>query len=117
MWSLLMAPKVAGAWAASVVVAFACGYGTKAYWVSIEKAKQHGAQTTVTTTTTAAVTATDNLQISALNARLAQAAVTQQQLLKMIQEARHANNADGVNCRIPDGVRDAINADLATGAR
>ncbi len=116
MWTLLMSNTLLGrlmAGVAALVVAFVCGYAYKAHKVKVAEASQ----TTAQTTTTAAVNATDNQTIKTLQQQLKTQAAYQARLLVLIEDAKRANPATSSDCRIPDGVRDALNADLATAAR
>lgn len=115
----LIDPRVWLVFVAALALSFGTGYSYKAYRVSLDTAavtaKQDTAQQTVTTT----VKVTDTAALKRLNQRIADAQARATYLETLINEAANARPPAAVDadCRLPDGLRDAINADLATGTR
>lgn len=105
--------KLLAAFPVVALAAFASGYAYKSHKVAVEQASQ----TTAQTTTTAAVGAVDAQTVKVLQDRLKSQVAYSARLMRMIEEAKNANPATSASCRIPDGVRDALNADLAPAAR
>lgn len=105
--------------AACLVWSLACfttGYVYKWHRVSLEQAAHDATQTTAQITTTAGAAASDTVQIDTLKSQLATATNRATALQRRINELSNANPA-ALTCRLPDGLRESINADLAPVAR
>jgi hypothetical protein len=100
----------------ALLLGFAGGYGLHWYQTRISDAKVEAKQEVVTTTTTAAVQATDTSAVTRLTASLAASRARATALQSQLAEAAHAQPADPV-CALPIGLRDQINADLAAPTR
>lgn len=92
------------------------GYLYKWHRVSVELAAQAATQNAAQTTTDAAAIATDTVQIDTLTSKLAAAKERESALQRRIAELSNAKPA-ALTCRLPDGLRESINADLATNQR
>lgn len=112
-------PRVWLAFALAVLLSFFTGYGYKAYRVSLDNAAVTAKQDTAQKITTTTVQATDKTTLNRLTSRLATAEAHASRLETLINEASHARTPAAVDadCRLPDRLRDAINADLAPGAQ
>lgn len=99
---------------AACAISFGSGYLYRAHVDSVKQAAINATVRTAETVASAAVatadTKTDATLQRKLNAANARAASLQQQ----IEAARNANPAPA-DCRLPDGLRDAVNRDLAGG--
>lgn len=98
------------------LVCMSAGYLYKAHRVAVEHAAHQATQETAQLTAQAGAQAADTIQIDTLKAQLTAANSRAQSLQRRIAELSHANPA-ATTCRLPDGLRDAINADLAPVAR
>jgi len=112
-------PRVWLAFALSVLLSFFGGYGYKTYRVSLANAAATATQDTAQRTVTTTVKVTDTAAIARLNQRITAAQARATYLETLINEASHARTPAAVDadCRLPDRLRDAINADLAPGAQ
>lgn len=105
--------------AAFLLWSLACmtaGYLYKAHRVAVDQAALQATQDTAQLTAQAGAQAADTIQIDTLKSQLAAANSRANSLQRRIAELSHAN-PPALTCRLPDGLRDAINADLAPGAR
>lgn len=92
------------------------GYLYKGHRVAIAEAERNATQQAATTTATAATTAVDTQALSKMQNALAAAKTKAATLEQLLKAQSHATPAP-VDCRLNDGLRDQINADLAAGAR
>lgn len=98
------------------LVCMTSGYVYKAHRVAVELAAHQATQDTAQATAQAGAQASDTIQIDTLKSQLAAANSRANSLQRRIAELSNAN-PPALACRLPDGLRDAINADLATVAR
>jgi hypothetical protein len=96
---------------AAFVLAFAAGYACRWHFERVDDAKTEGKQEAVTTTATATVKATDKQEVARLNAALAASEQRAKAFEKQLKEYADANPADP-SCRLPDRLRDQLNARL-----
>lgn len=106
----LIDPKVWLAFGLACLLSFGGGYLYHAHNAQVTQA---GAQATATTATKT-ITVTDKAAVTRLTSQLAAAKDKASALESLINEARNATPIPIADCRMPDRVRDAINADLAT---
>lgn len=97
----------------SMAISFLSGYAYHAHRAQVDQAGQEATVQTVTKT----ITVTDKAAVSRLQSQLAAAHDKASALETLINEARNATSIPAADCRLPERVRDAINADLAEGAR
>lgn len=99
----------------ALLVAFVAGVATGYGWHYVRTAKAEAAvearQETTETTVQTTVATVDTAALDALKAKLAVADRRAASLQARIEEYRRANPAPA-DCRLPDGLRDAINHDL-----
>lgn len=95
-------------------MAFGAGYLTKGHRDSLADAKVEAKQETVTTTVKAAAATIDNQALVRLKTALATANTRAATLEQIIKDQANAT-PPAVTCRLPDGLRDQINADIASG--
>lgn len=98
------------------LVCMLSGYLFKSHRVAVEQAAREATQDTAQATAQAGAQAADTIQIDTLKSQLAAANSRANSLQRRIAELSNANPA-ATTCRLPDGLRDAINADLAPVAR
>jgi hypothetical protein len=94
---------------------FSAGYAYKWHRDSLADEARVAKQETVTTTATAAVAAVDTQAIARLKTALAATASRAASLEQALKDQSHATPAPA-DCALPSGLRDQINADLATGS-
>ena len=92
------------------------GWTYKWHTDSVRDAAVAATQTTAQTTVDAGAKASDAVTVDTLKSQLTVAQSTTAGLLKYIKDLQNANPAS-VDCRVPDGLRASINADLAAAAR
>jgi hypothetical protein len=92
--------------------AFGAGYLTKGHRDSLADAKIEAKQETAATTVKAAATTIDNQALVRLKSALATANSRAETLEQIIKDQANAT-PPAVTCRLPDGLRDQINADIA----
>lgn len=98
------------------LLTFGAGYLYKGHRDSVADAAVGTKQVAVTTTVKAAATTIDTTAVDRLKGQLANAnarAATLQQIIKGQSDATPA----APTCRLTDGLREQINADLAAGSR
>lgn len=100
------------AWSA---LAFGAGYAYKWHRDSLADAKVEARRETVVATVKAAAAAVDTQALVRLKATLATANTRAAALEQTIKDQSNATPAIAA-CRLPDGLREQINADLATGS-
>lgn len=99
--------------AISMACASLAGYAYKAHLVAIEQAKEETKQEVVTQTVERVVTVTDDAAVRRLRGALASEQARHASLLASITRERDEKDPVAVaECRISDGLRDQINADL-----
>jgi hypothetical protein len=98
---------------AYTLATFAAGYLYKGHRDSLAEAALLATQTTAQVTTQAATSAADAIQIQSLQSALSLAQARATTIQRSIKEAANANPSTSV-CRLPDGLRESINASLAT---
>ena len=101
--------------AVALLASFASGYEYKAHLVAVEQAAVQAKQDTVQTVVESTTKATDQLAVTKLQAELAankQHAASLQQIIKETAHVRQ-NDPTVIDCNLPFGLRDALNADLA----
>jgi len=113
----LIDPRIWAAFAVSMACAFGVGYGYKAHRVSLEQAATTATVETAQSVVTKTVKVTDKAAVDRLNAQLADMRDRADALETIINEARHASPIPAADCRLPDSVRTAINADLAPSSK
>lgn len=109
----LISPTVWASFALSLFLSFGSGYALHAYRAKLTEAGQAATIETVTKT----ITVTDKAAVSRLQAQLAAAKDKATALETLINESRNANPVPSDDCRLPERVLSALNADLAEGAR
>lgn len=115
MAAVLTIPRALGLLAAATMAGYGIGYAHRAHLCTVAEVKQEATAITAKTTTTAATKATDKAAIQRLEAQLASAKDRADALQALINEDRDATPAPAHPdlCRLPDRLRDALNADLA----
>ena len=99
-----------------VVWSLGCFSGGYLYRWHVDSVKDAGRQATATTaqvTANAGAAASDTVTIASLQSQLSSANAWAASLQTRIKDAQNAKAPD-VACRMPDGVREAINANLST---
>jgi hypothetical protein len=104
-------PRVWVALALATALGYAGGYATHYLKAAKRDAAVEARQETTQQVTTAAVTVVDTAAIDALKSKLAVSDRRAATLQARIEEYRSANPSP-VDCRLPDGLRDAINHHL-----
>jgi hypothetical protein len=104
-------PRVWAAVALATALGYAGGYATHYLKTAKRDAAVEARQETTQQAATATVTAVDTAAIDALKSKLAASDRRAAALQARIEEYRRANPAP-VDCRLPDGLRDAINHHL-----
>ena len=115
MYGLTLSPLLIriGAFALWTALVFASGYAYKAHRVQVEQAATKATQEAVSVTADASAKASDTIALQALKSQLDASATLTTRLLGQIKALQNANPAPAVSCRIPDGLREQVNADLA----
>ena len=92
---------------------FGGGYLYKGHRDAVADAALNATQNATSVTTGAATAASDGVQVATLKSQLAASGQTQSALLRQITELqKNANPSDTSVCRIPDGLRASINANI-----
>ena len=95
---------------------FAGGYAYKWHRVSVEEAAHQATQETAQVTADAGAKASDAVDISHLQSALAASTSLSNRLLQQIKDQQNATPAADT-CRLPAGLRDAINSSFTPGSR
>ena len=95
---------------------FGAGYAYKWHRVSVEDAARQATQETAQVTADAGAKASDSVSITHLQSQLAASTSLTTRLLQQIKDQQNATPASDT-CRLPPGLRDAVNASLAAGSR
>ena len=88
------------------------GYLYKGHVDAVADAATKATQTATNVTTNAAATASDGVQVATLKTQITAATATQAALLRQITELQQHANPTDTACRLPDGLRASINANL-----
>lgn len=105
---------VAAAIALSIGAGYTAGYLHHAHVAQIEEAQRVTKQDTIQQAVTTTVTVVDTQAVDTLTKKLADARAKAASLQQLIAEAKNEKPA-AIDCRIPERVRDTINAELTTG--
>lgn len=112
----LIDPRVWAVFAVAIAAAFGSGYLTKAHYAALEVAEERAKIKTVVQTVEKVVTVTDNRRVQVLTARLKASEERAKALAAMIKDEADEKPA-AVECRVSDGLRNALNAELSALAR
>jgi hypothetical protein len=97
---------------AALVISFGMGYLYRAHVDSVKQATQTAIVKTADTVASAVVATADTKTDATLQRKLTAANARAASLQQQIEAARNANPAPA-DCRLPDGLRDALSRDLA----
>lgn len=95
---------------------FIGGYAYRWHQDSVAEAARQATQETAQVTAVAGANAADDVSITRLQTALAASTSLTNRLLQQIKEQQNASPAADV-CRLPSGLRDAINSSLASDTR
>lgn len=101
---------------AACILSFGAGYLYKGHRVSLGDAAREAKTQTIATTTQAATQTIDSRALDRLAGQIANANARAANLEQQLKDQSHATPAPA-DCRLPVGLRDQINADLASGSR